>query len=71
MHERMGHEMRLDVGIEKPANHALVPSMVPCCFGLEDFDRLLAQGQRNFDTLLTKSQIGWRRWKIWDHANLA
>jgi hypothetical protein len=62
--------LRIDVRIKKPANHALVLGLVPRCFGFEEFDALLTQGQRDFHALFAESQLGRRRKKIWDNANL-
>jgi hypothetical protein len=62
--------LRIHVRIEKPTNHALVLRMVPRCFGFEEIDTLLAQGQRDFYSLFAKSQLGRRRKKVWDNANL-
>jgi hypothetical protein len=63
--------LRIHVRIEKSANHALVLGMVPRCFGFEEFDALLAQGQRDFYSLFAKSQLGRRRKKVWNNADLA
>ena len=63
--------LRFDIGIEKPTNHALILRMVARCFGFEEFDTLLAQCQRDCYSLFAKSQLGRRRKKVWDNANLA
>jgi hypothetical protein len=44
---------------------------MPRRFGFEEFDTLLAQGQRHFSSLFAKCQLGRRRKKVWDNANLA
>jgi hypothetical protein len=63
--------LRLYIRVQKPTNHTLVLRMVPGCFGFEELDTLLAQSQRDFHSLFAKSQLGRRRKKVWDNANLA
>jgi len=63
--------LAINISVEKPANHALVLSVMLCSLRLEELDTLLAQSQRYFHTFFTKCQFGRRREKVWNHLNLA
>ena len=47
----------LGVGIEKPADHTLILRVVLLRLSLEKLDAALAQGERNFYTLVPKGEI--------------
>lgn len=50
------HVMRC-IGIEKPADHALILRVMLLGFTLEELDAALAQCDRNFDSLFAKNEV--------------
>jgi len=50
--------LSVNIGVDEPANQALVLRMLLCPLLLEELDALPAQGQGNFHTFLTKRQFG-------------
>jgi hypothetical protein len=53
--------MSLSVGIEQPANHALILSVILCSLGLEELDTPFAQSNGYLDTFLAKRKFVWGR----------
>jgi hypothetical protein len=53
--------MRVSVGIEQPANHALILSVVLCRLGLEELDTPFAQSNGYLDTFFPKRKLVWGR----------
>jgi hypothetical protein len=66
-----GWGLAINVGVEKPPNHALVLRVVFRGLGLEELDALLAQSQSYLHTFFTKCQVSRRREEVRDNLNLA
>src|SRR5258706_7492327 len=65
-----GRLKRLDIRIEKPADHALVLQAPLLRFRLEKVDALGAQGDGYFDSVLLENEPVRRREEIGDDPNL-
>ena len=49
------------IGIDEPADHALILSMVLCCLRFEELDTLFAESNGNFHPFFPESKFfGWR-----------
>lgn len=71
LYARPAWGLGIDIGVDEPANHALVLSVMLCSLRLEELDTLLAQSQGYFHVFFTKCQFGRRREEVRNHLNLA
>src|SRR5574337_1814178 len=56
--------VRVHIGINKSANHALVLRMVFGCLGFEEINTFLTESNSNFHSLLSEREIRGRRQEV-------
>ncbi len=59
------------IGIEKMADHALILCVVLSGLVFEELHAALAQGDRDFDSLVSEDEVFWRREEIANHLHPA
>lgn len=62
--------VRVDIGINKSANHALVLRIVFGCLGFEEINAFLAESNRNFHSLFSEREIRGGRQEVSDDFGL-